>query len=306
MRYLLVIQGHGEPDPGAEGDYTKESDATLDVGLKIEYLAKQVGINVTVSRRDRYWYDPSKSSTDIYDQIRLGNSRPWDMVMNIHYNAYNRVAYGVEVLYDNRLYDRNADGSVGFANFLQAQLVADTGLYSRGVKNVTGVGVLKNISNPVVLSENGFIDNPQEEIWAADEDHRWIIAEAHVKAICKYWGIPYTAKRGGNIMPDRKCRIEFMGVVKEFEGINVDNVAHLSLRQFAELFGSTADIKLGPNGEAVLVVEPEVDVELGKGTEGIIFNGKILVAASDIGDAINKKAVWKEGKVIFEDKQEGE
>lgn len=189
-----IVPGHGGFDPGAYNPRTKvkEADGNLTVALKLAYLLEENNIIPNLSRtQDIACGGATTVKQDVNNQIFFINSSDADIAVCIHFNSsINQTATGVEVLYAS--YPIELPNEVKLGNYLLEELVDATSLPNRGLKNIpSGIGVIKNTKKPCVLSECAFVSNDKESVWASDDNHTWIIAVAHAKAICRYFGVMF-------------------------------------------------------------------------------------------------------------------
>jgi hypothetical protein len=161
------------------------------VALKLEELLIFNGIGVSLSRRaDIACGGATTNNQDVTNQINFANNSNSDIAIAIHFNSASPFAHGTEVLYTN--YPSRNEDEIKLAQLLLNELVACNGLTNRGLKETpSGVGVIKKVFKPTVLSECCFISNESEKIWCSDPFHNWLLAEAHAKAVCKFFGIEY-------------------------------------------------------------------------------------------------------------------
>ena len=200
--------GHGGFDPGAVNGDTKESNGTLGVALKLAVLLRNNDIGANLSRTtDVACGGATNVTADVNNQINFVNKSSADIAVAIHFNsAINKTANGVEVLYSN--YPAQDAREIRLATYILTELANATGMKSRGIKEIpSGIGIIKHVRKPCVLSENGFISNDIEKIWCSSEDHQWIIAEAHARAICKYFGVPHKERKVDKSMEQWKLDI---------------------------------------------------------------------------------------------------
>lgn len=187
-----ILPGHGGFDPGAVCENIRESDGNLSVALKLSYLLNLNNIKTNLSRTiDVACGNAKNIKDDINNQIKFSNSSNADIAISIHFNSsINSSANGIEVLYTN--YSNKNDNEIKLAQLVLDELINDTGMTNRGIKEISsGIGVIKHIKKPCILSENGFISNNNDRIWCSSEEHHWILAKSHAKAICKYFNIKY-------------------------------------------------------------------------------------------------------------------
>lgn len=194
MKKVAIIPGHGGFDSGAYNFNTKtrECDGNLSIALKLDYLLKYNGFQTVLSRITDVACGGAKISTqDVTNQINFANKSGADIAIAIHFNSStNKTATGTEVLYTN--YPTRDENEIRLAKLLLEELVNTTKLPNRGLKETpSGVGVIKKVKIPCVLSECAFVSNDKESIWCSDEQHNWQLAIAHAKAICRYYSITF-------------------------------------------------------------------------------------------------------------------
>lgn len=194
MYEVDIIPGHGGFDPGAYNSRTKvrECDGTLSVALKLAYLLKGNNIIPNLSRTTDVACGGARTvGADVTNQINFANNSNAQIAIAIHFNSStNNTATGTEVLYTS--YPAKNDNEIWLANLLLEELVNTIKLPNRGLKEIpSGVGVIKKVHKPCVLSECVFISNDKESIWCSDEQHNWLLAIAHARAICRYFGITF-------------------------------------------------------------------------------------------------------------------
>lgn len=190
MLKIAIIPGHGGFDSGAYNPNTKtrECDGNLSVALKLDYLLKYNGFQTALSRTTDIACGGAKTvSQDVTNQINFANNSGANIAIAIHFNSStNKTATGTEVLYTN--YPTRNENEIRLAKLLLEELVNVTKLSNRGLKETpSGVGVIKKVKIPCVLSECAFISNDKESIWCSDEDHNWQLAIAHAKAVCRFY-----------------------------------------------------------------------------------------------------------------------
>ena len=220
MPTVLILPGHGGFCPGAVNSVlkVKEADGNLSVALKLSDLLKHNGFNTKLSRTtDVACGGATNVSNDVGNQIRFVNNNQGDIAVAIHFNSFSdKNANGVEVIYSSLNPGFN-NNTIKLANLLQNQLVKDTGMRNRGVKEINqGIGIIKGTNKPTVLSENGFISNDAESIWCSSDKHNLILAKSHAIAICQYFGIQFKElnqnnNTNNNITPDNAVKLLING-----------------------------------------------------------------------------------------------
>jgi len=174
--FLIVVDaGHGGKDPGALGiSGNHEKDYTLAVANKTVELLKQYPEFQVVPTR----------STDVFlelsERVAIANDMDADLFLSIHANSFsNPNSGGTESFY------YNANSKV-FAQVVHKHLQGATQFMDRGVK-ASGFYVIKNTKMPAVLTETGFLTNPNENSKLTSPEFQEKIAQALVAAIREYY-----------------------------------------------------------------------------------------------------------------------
>ena len=179
-KIVYLDAGHGGKDPGAIGTTysTLEKQATLDVVLKLTQKLQSKGYVVKNSR-----------TTDVYiplSQRSAGaNNAKASIFVSIHFNsATTSSALGIETLYkvDKRTSNVLADK-------VQNQLIAKTGLKSRGLKQRSDLAVLNGTKMPAILVEGGFLSNASDENSIRNAAFREKLADAILAGIEAYYNV---------------------------------------------------------------------------------------------------------------------
>jgi N-acetylmuramoyl-L-alanine amidase len=212
---IVIDPGHGGKDTGAIGcNGLYEKDVVLDIGLKLrDIIKKNYACKVVMTRDKDVFID-----LDARPGIAVQNDA--DLFISIHANASKSPsAHGIETYLLNLTKDRNImevadrenfaavknmgsldvilkdlildskrDESLKLAHAVQASLVTDLHkdrVTNKGVKQGPFL-VLYGASMPSILTEVGFITNPEEESHLADPHYRTEIAQAIFDGIKEY------------------------------------------------------------------------------------------------------------------------
>lgn len=171
---LYIDPGHGGRDPGATGNGLMEKDVVLDLAKRIEVKLKHYN-NVRVKlSRDR---DVYKSLTE---RTKEANAWGADLFLSLHCNAFNGKVRGYEDYVYNRLPSHAKARS--YQSALHKRLSKVVGTPNRGMKQAN-FHVLRESSMPAILTENGFIDHPEDAKLMKQNSWREKLAEAYVKGI---------------------------------------------------------------------------------------------------------------------------
>lgn len=149
---ICIDPGHGGVDPGGIGPSgLKEKDVNLAVAKRVAELLKPIA-EVKLTRT-------TDIAVSLKDRAHIANSFGCDYFISVHINSFtDRKVGGVETW-------AYAPGGKGekLARAVQAELVDATGFTNRSVKFNSGFAVLRNTRAPAILTETGFISNPNEE-----------------------------------------------------------------------------------------------------------------------------------------------
>ncbi|WP_299103079.1 N-acetylmuramoyl-L-alanine amidase [uncultured Alistipes sp.] len=224
VEVVVIDAGHGGKFPGAHYGGVYEKDLTLKVALKVGRLIEQgmPGVKVVYTRKT----DKELGKTladDLQARADIANGAGGDLFISIHVNAARATAArGVETLImgespkeqrynENALYESNREDlidmsdertaaivrayiqnlqftygeySMALARFIQNNYIA-SGRHSRGVKPQL-LRVLYATDMPGVLTEIGFMTNPQEMAYMKSEKGQNEIARNIYQAVRDY------------------------------------------------------------------------------------------------------------------------
>lgn len=165
---LLIDPGHGGMDGGAVSeDGTVESQINLAVGLQVEELARLVGMETEMTRReDISLHDPDatatvrqKKASDLKNRADLVNNVPNGVLVSIHQNSLPSVrsVRGAQVFYNA------VPGSQELAEAVQSALNEQLNERPKEAKQVGNeVYLMAHAKVPSVLVECGFLSNADE------------------------------------------------------------------------------------------------------------------------------------------------
>lgn len=147
---ILLVAGHGASDPGAIGCGYREADLTREVvSLVKPKLEKYAEVTVYDFRR--------KLLADLNNGLKY-NFKPFDYVLEVHFNAASATANGTEVLIHSKVLRRTV-------NSLVLQNIARLGFLNRGIKQRSDLGVMNACFKQSVnysLLETCFISNSND------------------------------------------------------------------------------------------------------------------------------------------------
>ena len=180
IKYYIDV-GHGGNDPGAIGiNNIEEEDINLEVAKYLRTELEWHGINVMLSRTD----DTAKKN-----EVKANEANTWgaDVVCSLHCNAYDEEeANGTEVL----IYKKGGQAEK-LAKKVLSQLLSVLKTTNRGIKERSGLIILKNTVAPAILCEIAFVTNKKDKAKIDEAHEHKAVAIAICKGICEHHGIAY-------------------------------------------------------------------------------------------------------------------
>ncbi len=176
-KVVVIDAGHGKPDEGAVGIYgTTEEAINLKIALKLQRLIEQSGGIVYLTRSDEngIYSDNAntireKKKSDVRNRVIIGNGEDVDILVSIHLNKYPESKYsGWQTFYqkENEYSKRLAEN---IQNSLNDAIDKENDRLPRPIDNVY---IMKNVENPSVIVECGFLSNPEEAKLLEEEDYQ--------------------------------------------------------------------------------------------------------------------------------------
>jgi N-acetylmuramoyl-L-alanine amidase len=188
MIRICIDPGHGGYDSGAVGNGLREKDLTLAVSLRLrDLLTADSRFSVVMTRDGDYapGHFENDTARELSERARISNAFGADLLVAIHFNAFNGAAHGVEAL------DYNGSG-VGHtvAAALCDMIAAGEGLANRGVKATNKTfAVIRETNAPAIITESAFIDNAADIAHFDEAPELDKLARYHYRAICAGFGI---------------------------------------------------------------------------------------------------------------------
>lgn len=180
---IIIDAGHGGNDSGAVGPTgLYEKDVNLNVALKVGEILKNNNINVIYTREsDSTSWDSSNQMDSLETRVNISNSNNTIAFVAIHCNSYSdSTVNGIETY----VYAKGTT-SEKLADNIQNNLVQETSLNDRGVRTADYY-VLVHTTSPAVLTEIGFISNPDEENLMRSDDYLNKVADAIANGIVSF------------------------------------------------------------------------------------------------------------------------
>ena len=180
---IYIDQGHNPnpPNTGAEGNGYREQDISYAVGQSLAALLQNDGrFDVRLSRPTQSTQLGTSNASSLSARVNEANSWGADYFISIHTNAsVSPSANGTEVL----VYS-SPSASASLAEDVLREVTEITGFQSRGVKLRPGLYVLRKTKMPAILVELGFISNPYEANFMANNPS--LFAEGIYRGLLDY------------------------------------------------------------------------------------------------------------------------
>jgi len=183
---IYIDQGHNprNPNAGAEGNGLREQDITYRVGEELAALLRaNPEFDVRLSRPTPETELGTSNTTSLQRRVQDANAWGADYFISIHTNASSiPSATGVEAF----VYEANSPAE-RLGEDMMANLSAATGLPDRGTKVRPGLYVLRRTAMPAVLTEIGFITNPEDA--ALMDSNPQLFARGLYNGILEYFNL---------------------------------------------------------------------------------------------------------------------
>ncbi len=183
---VCIDPGHGiGKDTGATGiGGLQEDDVTLSVGLKVGKILEDRGVEVVYTRTEDQRSVPMSVTESLQKRCDISNNANAKYFVSIHCNSFEvDSANGTETL-------RNESNSESerLATAIQKSIISGVGTYNRGLKDGNWLYVVKNTNSPAVLTELGFLTNPNDAEKLVSDSYRQKYAEAIANGILECLG----------------------------------------------------------------------------------------------------------------------
>ena len=193
-KVIYLDPGHGGIDSGTTYKNILEKDINLTLCKKLQNSLIKEGATVYLTRNEDKDLSLSKSNrkrSDLISRAYLINKTKSDMYISIHVNHLSNTKYkGLQIFYNNKN-SKNEE----MAKLLTKYIKEKTWNVREPKYNNTYY-MYKNITEPGVLIEVGFLSNPDDRYRLTHEKYQDIIIEnltySIIKYFSKYW---YTSKK---------------------------------------------------------------------------------------------------------------
>ena len=194
---VLLDAGHGGEDPGAVSDYSviSEKDINLSIAKKVQSLLSSQNISTKMTREeDKLEYTPEttnivqKRRQDLMRRKKMMDENTNGIIVSIHLNKFPQTQYfGAQTFFAN-----NSLESQELAKSIQKKLreTVDPNNTREALLKKEPIIILKNVKNPTVVVECGFLSNEEEEKKLASTEYQDKLALAISEGIKEYLSKP--------------------------------------------------------------------------------------------------------------------
>ena len=186
MDLVVIDSGHGGSDPGKVGiNEVMEKDINLKISKQVEKELKNKGYQVVMTReKDQMLAGETSGNSKIQDmkaRVDLINEKAPGLAVSIHQNSYHEEAiHGAQVFYYKK-----SEESKRIAQIMQGVLSEKLGT-TRQIKSDVNYYILLHSKLPTIISECGFLSNPEEEQRLCTEEYQEKVADALYCGIIEY------------------------------------------------------------------------------------------------------------------------
>ncbi|MCQ2296953.1 MAG: N-acetylmuramoyl-L-alanine amidase [Bacteroidales bacterium] len=244
VKTVVIDAGHGGAKPGAIGHQSKEKNLTLSMALKLGKViednypdvkiiyTRTTDADITLAERARIanrakadlflsihcnsWANSTPTGVETYvmglsqskANMEVAKKENADILLekdykdNSEYQGFDPnspESYVMFAMYQNAYLDKSLD----FAGYIQEQYKSAIKTINRGVKQAE-IFVLYKTAMPAVLTEVGFISNPEEERYMMSDEGQATIVASIFKAFVKYKSTTEGVKAPTNLKIDLK------------------------------------------------------------------------------------------------------
>ena len=186
MDLVVIDSGHGGSDPGKVGiNEVLEKDINLKISKQVEKELKNKGYQVVMTReKDQMLAGETSGNSKIKDmkaRVDLINEKAPGLAVSIHQNSYHEEEiHGAQVFYYKK-----SEESKRIAQIMQGILGEKLGT-TRQIKSDVNYYILLHSKLPTIISECGFLSNPEEEQRLCTEEYQEKVADALYCGIIEY------------------------------------------------------------------------------------------------------------------------
>ncbi|WJQ07670.1 N-acetylmuramoyl-L-alanine amidase [Geobacillus stearothermophilus] len=197
MVKIVIDPGHegvgNALDPGAVANGLKEAELTLKIAKHIyDMLSEYEGIQVRMTRT-------GDQRLTLSQRAKMANDWGADFFLSIHINA------GGGTGFESFIYNGGvSQATIAYQNVIHQEIISSIGNVRDRGKKRANYAVLRETKMPALLTENLFIDNPNDAAKLKSEQFLLQVAYSHVQGIVKAFGLKKKAKPQSGQKPSDK------------------------------------------------------------------------------------------------------
>ncbi|CUA80495.1 N-acetylmuramoyl-L-alanine amidase [Anoxybacillus suryakundensis] len=179
---IVLDAGHGGTDPGAVANGLKEKDLTLAIVKHIHrMLTEYEGVEVFLTRVDDRFLE-------LEERAAIANKLNADYFVSVHINS------GGGTGFESFIFNNPDAKTIAYQNVIHSEIMRAIGNVKDRGKKRANYAVLRKTKMPAILTENLFIDNPNDAAKLKSEQFLLQIAYGHVEGIAKAFGLKKKAE----------------------------------------------------------------------------------------------------------------
>lgn len=181
-KICVLDAGHGGRDGGAVGVGLIEKNLVLDIVERTAAIlkAQYAGVDVKLTRsQDEY--------LTLEQRAKIANDAKADLFVSVHINsAENTAAHGFE----SYIYQHAGSSTIAFHNVMHAAIVKQIkGRFVDRGKKRANFAVLRLTNMSAILTECGFIRNPNDSGYLKETSFIQALAKGHAEGIAEFLGL---------------------------------------------------------------------------------------------------------------------
>lgn len=183
-KLIVIDAGHGGKHPGTTTPTYKinEKELNLKVALKLDKKLRELGYRTILTRS-------ADEFLDLYERANIANGNEADAFVSIHFNSHNnKDIAGIQTFYCSALNSEIKEGdNYPFAKAIHDALLKYLNNKDKGIINKPDFVVIRETKMVAVLTELGFVTNPEEEKLIITDEYHEKAAQAIADGIVKYF-----------------------------------------------------------------------------------------------------------------------
>ena len=181
---VIIDPGHGGLDGGAVGkNGTLEKDLNLALSLELKDMLSKNGFDVIMTREEDKMLGKTKK-VDTKERLMLAKKNPEALYVGIHMNSFeDATSKGSQIFYSTKNPQSKIFAGVLKNNFLKT---VDSENKRQNKEAFNTIYIMRNIENPAVLIECGFLSNRTEEQKLNSREYRAKIEKAITESIIAF------------------------------------------------------------------------------------------------------------------------